>query len=197
MLPVLIGAVIGAVAYSCLSDDKETETYSNGEYKEPDFLKDETDRTEIEELAESLKELVLNKRKSLFEKREEALERCDVEAARRIDEKLKLMEEDLLKIAQIVDSVAEERREVLKKLLKEFSVLVEDVTKKCKEEKKSSTKAKDADSEEASLKKKDIVDVEAEVTEKELKDLKEEGLKTEETLKNIRENMRKLLLETD
>ena len=27
MLPVLIGAVIGAVAYSCLSDDKETETY--------------------------------------------------------------------------------------------------------------------------------------------------------------------------
>ena len=33
MLPVLIGAVIGAVAYSCLSDDKETETYSNGEFK--------------------------------------------------------------------------------------------------------------------------------------------------------------------
>ena len=197
MLPVLIGAVIGAVAYSCLSDDKETETYSNGEYKEPDFLKDETDRTEIEELAESLKELVLNKRKSLFEKREAALERRDVEAARRIDEKLKLMEEDLLKIAQIVDSVAEERREVLKKLLKEFAVLVEDVTKKCKEEKKSSTKAKDTDFEDAPLRKKDIMVTEAETVEKGLKDLKEEGMKTEETLKNIRENMRKLLLETD
>ncbi len=197
MLPVLIGAVIGAVAYSCLSDDKETETYSNGEYKEPDFLKDEADRTEIEELAESLKELVLNKRKSLFEKREAALERRDVEAARRIDEKLKLMEEDLLKIAQIVDSVAEERREVLKKLLKEFSVLVEDVAKKCKEEKKFSAKVKDTDPEEASLKKKDIVDAETEILEKGLTDLKEEGLKTEEALKNIRENMRKLLLETD
>ena len=197
MLPVLIGAVIGAVAYSCLSDDKETETYSNGEYKEPDFLKDETDRTEIEELAESLKELVLNKRKSLFEKREAALERRDVEAARRIDEKLKLMEEDLLKIAQIVDSVAEERREVLKKLPKEFAVLVEDVTKKCKEEKKSSTKAKDTDFEDAPLRKKDIMVTEAETVEKGLKDLKEEGMKTEETLKNIRENMRKLLLETD
>ena len=197
MLPVLIGAVIGAVAYSCLSDDKETETYSNGEYKEPDFLKDETDRTEIEELAESLKELVLNKRRSLFEKREAALERRDVEAAQRIDEKLKLMEEDLLKIAQIVDSVAEERREVLKKLLKEFSVLVEDVAKKCKEEKKFSAKAKDTDPEEASLKKKDIVDAETEILEKGLTDLKEEGLKTEEALKNIRENMRKLLLETD
>lgn len=197
MLPVLIGAVIGAVAYSCLSDDKETETYSNGEYKEPDFLKDETDRTEIEELAESLKELVLNKRRSLFEKREAALERRDVEAARRIDEKLKLMEEDLLKIAQIVDSVAEERREVLKKLLKEFSVLVEDVTKKCKEEKKPSAKARDTDREEASLRKNDIVDVEAEAVETELKNSKEEGLKTEETIRNIRENMRKLLLETD
>ena len=47
-----------------------------------------------------------------------------MEAARRIDEKLKLMEEDLLKIAQIVDSVAEERREVLKKLLKEANYLI-------------------------------------------------------------------------
>ncbi len=197
MLPVLIGAVIGAVAYSCLSDDNETETYTNGEYKEPDFLKDETDRTEIEELAESLKELVLNKRKSLFEKREAALERRDVEAARRIDEKLKLMEEDLLKIAQIVDSVAEERREVLNKLLKEFSVLVEDVTKKCKEEKKPSAKARDTGREEASLRKNDIVDAEAEAVETELKISKEEGLKTEETIRNIRENMRKLLLETD
>ncbi len=197
MLPVLIGAVIGAVAYSCLSDDKETETYSNGDYKEPDFLKYETDRTEIEELAENLKELVLNKRRSLFEKREEALERRDVEAAQRIDEKLKVMEEDLLKIAQIVDSVAEERRELLNKLLKEFAVLVEDVTKKCKEEKKSSAKAKDKDPVDAPLREKDIVDAETEAVEKESKDLKGEGLKTRETIRNIRENMRKLLLETE
>jgi hypothetical protein len=197
MLPVLIGAVIGAVAYSCLSDDKETETYSNGDYKEPDFLKDETDRTEIEELAENLKELVLNKRRSLFEKREEALERHDMEMARRIDEKLKLTEEDLLKIAQIVDSVAEERRELLKKLLKEFSVLVDDVTKKCWEEKKSSAKAKDKDPVDAPLREKDIVDAETEAVEKESKDLKGEGLKTRETIRNIRENMRKLLLETE
>jgi hypothetical protein len=38
---------------------------------------------------------------------------------------------------------------------------------------------------------------EAEAVEKESKDLKEEGVKTRETIRNIRENMRKLLLETE
>lgn len=107
MLPVLIGAVIGAVAYSVLSDD-DSSTGSNTYVEEN--VPEETELT-LEESAEAFKALVFKARKSFFEKREEALARKDLKMVRAMDEKLKLMEEYLDKATEIVERILEKHNE--------------------------------------------------------------------------------------
>ena len=107
MLPVLIGAVIGAVAYSCLTDDDSSDKSSTC------VEENETREVEInlETSAEILKDLVLSARKVLFQKREDALARGDMKKVREMDEKLNVMEEYLDQASQIAADVMEKFKE--------------------------------------------------------------------------------------
>lgn len=102
MLPVLIGAVIGAVAYSCLADEDSSKGSCLIEEKE-----EEDSGLNLEESAEALKNMVFKARKNLFAQREEALARHDTATVRKMDRNLVLMEEYLDKITRIVDGVLE------------------------------------------------------------------------------------------
>lgn len=106
MLPVLIGAVIGAVAYSCLKDDDSSST-------ETTCLEscEEEEEINLEDSAEALKGMIFKARKKLFALREEALARNDLETVRKMDEKLKEMEECMDKATQIVESLLEKYKE--------------------------------------------------------------------------------------
>ncbi len=106
MLPVLIGAVIGAVAYSCLKDDDSSST-------ETSCLEscEEEEEINLEDSAEALKGMIFKARKKLFALREEALARNDLETVRKMDEKLKEMEECMDKATQIVESLLEKYKE--------------------------------------------------------------------------------------
>ena len=107
MLPVLIGAVIGAVAYSCLTDDDSSDKSSTcveeNEAREAEI--------NLETSAEILKDLVLSARKVLFQKREDALARGDMKKVREMDEKLNVMEEYLDQASQIAADVMEKFKE--------------------------------------------------------------------------------------
>ena len=106
MLPVLIVAVIGAVAYSCLKDDDSSST-------ETTCLEscEEEEEINLEDSAEALKGMIFKARKKLFALREEALARNDLETVRKMDEKLKEMEECMDKATQIVESLLEKYKE--------------------------------------------------------------------------------------
>lgn len=106
MLPVLIGAVIGAVAYSCLKDDDSSS-------KETSCLEscEEEEEINLEDSAEALKGMIFKARKKLFALREEALARNDLETVRKMDEKLKEMEECMDKATQVVESLLEKYKE--------------------------------------------------------------------------------------
>ena len=107
MLPVLIGAVIGAVAYSCLTDDDSSDKSSTC------VEENETKEVEInlETSAEILKDLVLSARKVLFQKREDALALGDMKKVREMDEKLNVMEEYLDQASQIAADVMEKLKD--------------------------------------------------------------------------------------
>ena len=106
MLPVLIGAVIGAVAYSCLKDDDSSS-------KGTSCLEtcEEEEEINLEDSAEALKGMIFKARKKLFALREEALARNDLATVRKMDEKLKEMEECMDKATQIVENLLEKYKE--------------------------------------------------------------------------------------
>ena len=107
MLPVLIGAVIGAVAYSMFKDEDSIDKSTAGVEEK------EAKGTEInlDSSAEVLKDLVCSARKVLVKKREDALARGDIKKVLEMDEKLLLMDEYLYKANQIAADVMEKLKD--------------------------------------------------------------------------------------
>lgn len=107
MLPVLIGAVIGAVAYSMFKDEDSSDKSSTCVEEK------EAKGTEInlDSSAEVLKDLVCSARKVLVKKREDALARGDIKKVLEMDEKLLLMDEYLYKANQIAADVMEKLKD--------------------------------------------------------------------------------------
>ena len=72
---------------------------------------EEEEEINLEDSAEALKGMIFKARKKLFALREEALARNDLETVRKMDEKLKEMEECMDKATQVVESLLEKYKE--------------------------------------------------------------------------------------
>ena len=107
MLSVLIGAAIGAVAYSIFKDD-DSSNKSSAFVEEKETRKAEIN---LDSSAEVLKDLVCSARKVLVQKREDALGRGDIKKVLEMDEKLLLMDEYLYKANQIAADVIEKLKD--------------------------------------------------------------------------------------
>ena len=116
MLPVLIGAVIGAVAYSMFKDEDSSDKSTAGvEEKETGGTEINLDskketggaKINLDPSVEVLKDLVCSARKVLVQKGKDALARGDLTKYLEIDEKLMLMDEYVFKANQVAAEVME------------------------------------------------------------------------------------------